>query len=150
MLKILDILKMLLLLKIIKTIIKVRKSIKQQKRCEKNMPEEKTLETKKMMAWTDLFHFHYNGSFDLCWIQKLAGTTTKLIIKVSALSMKISYQCPWKIGAWTTFSRGENESLSFRDQVLSRSLASIFFWWLFDKLDTHEQYFGWNYEINHH
>ena len=61
--------------------------------------------------------------------------------------MKISYQCPWKIGAWTTFSRGENESLSFRDQVLSRSLASIFFWWLFDKLDTHEQYFGWNYEM---
>ena len=102
------------------------------------------------MAWTDLFYFHYNGSFDQCWIQKLAGTTTKLIIKVSALSMKISYQCPWKIGAWTTFSRGENESLSFRDQVLSRSLASIFFWWLFDKLDTHEQYFGQNYEINHH
>ena len=51
--------------------------------------------------------------------------------------------------AWTTFSRGENESLSFRDQVLSRSLASIFFWWLFDKLDTHEQCFSWNYEINH-
>ena len=50
------------------------------------MPEEKTREKKKMMAWTDLFHFHYNGSFDQCWIQKLAGTTTKLMIKVSALS----------------------------------------------------------------
>ena len=94
------------------------------------------------MAWTDLFHFHYNGSFNQCWIQKLAGTTTKLIIKVSALSMKISYQCPWKIGAWTTFSRGENESHSFRP-LLSRSLASIFFSWnsnIFEQLKPNKKH----------